>query len=62
MTHTCDSPLLVYKTVSIRRQCLSVTILTPFSNSPMTDASVNALPTLFLAYYALDYANQPLAD
>ena len=39
-----------------------VTILTPFSISPMTDASVNALPTLFLAYCAMDHADSTLAD
>ena len=39
-----------------------VTILTPFSTSPMTDASVDALPTLFLAYCALDHADSDRAD
>ena len=39
-----------------------VTILTPFSTSPMTDASVDALPTLFLAYCALDHADSDHAD
>ena len=39
-----------------------VTILTPFSISPMTDASVDALPTLFLAYCALDHADSDHAD
>ena len=39
-----------------------VTILTPFSISPMTDASVDALPTLFLAYCAIDHADSDLAD
>jgi hypothetical protein len=29
------------------------TILTPFSTSPMTDAVVDCLPTLFLAYCTL---------
>ena len=40
----------------------SVTILTPFSISPMTDASVDALPTLFLAYCAMDHTDSDLAD
>ena len=39
-----------------------VTILTPFSISPMTDASVDALPTLFLAYCAIDHADSDFAD
>ena len=39
-----------------------VTILTPFSTSPMTDASVDALPTLFLAYCAIDHADSNLTD
>ena len=39
-----------------------VTILTPFSTSPMTDASVDALPTLFLAYCAIDHADSDRAD
>ena len=39
-----------------------VTILTPFSLSPMTDASVDALPTLFLAYCALNHADSDRAD
>ena len=39
-----------------------VTILTPFSTSPMTDASVDALPTLFLAYCAIDHADSDPAD
>ena len=39
-----------------------VTILTPFSISPMTDASVDALPTLFLAYCALGHADSDHAD
>ena len=39
-----------------------VTILTPFSTSPMTDASVDALPTLFLAYCAIDHADSDFAD
>ena len=39
-----------------------VTILTPFSISPMTDASVDALPTLFLAYCAMDHADSDFAD
>ena len=39
-----------------------VTILTPFSISPMTDASVDALPTLFLAYCAMDHADSTLDD
>ena len=40
-----------------------VTILTPFSTSPMTDASVDALPTLFLAYCAIDHADSdPATD
>ena len=39
-----------------------VTILTPFSTSPMTDASVDALPTLFLAYCAVNHAYSTLAD
>ena len=37
-----------------------VTILTPFSTSPMTDASVDALPTLFLAYCAIDHADSTI--
>ena len=41
---------------------IPVTILTPFSISPMTDASVDALPTLFLAYCALDHADSDHAD
>ena len=39
-----------------------VTILTPFSVSPMTDASVDALPTLFLAYCALSHVDSNLTD
>ena len=39
-----------------------VTILTPFSISPMTDASVDALPTLFLAYCAMEHADSTHAD
>ena len=39
-----------------------VTILTPFSISPMTDASVDALPTLFLAYCAMSHADSTIAD
>ena len=39
-----------------------VTILTPFSISSMTDTSVDALPTLFLAYCAMDHADSDLAD
>ena len=39
-----------------------VTILTPFSTSPMTDASVDALPNLFLAYCAIDHADSGPAD
>ena len=39
-----------------------VTILTPFSISYMTDASVDALPTLFLAYCALDHADSTRVD
>ena len=39
-----------------------VTILTPFSTSPMTDASVDALPTLFLAYCAMDHVDSHIAD
>ena len=39
-----------------------VTILTLFSTSPMTDASVDALPTLFLAYCAIEHADSDLAN
>ena len=45
-----------------RRNRGGVTILTPFSTSPMTDASVDALPTLFLAYCAIDHADSDPAD
>jgi len=34
------------------------TFLTPYSISTMTDSSVESLPTLFLAYCALDSADQ----
>jgi len=37
---------------------LTNTFLTPYSNSTMTDSAVESLPTLFLAYCALDSANQ----
>jgi hypothetical protein len=44
------------------RRLQSVTILTPFSTSPMTDASVDALPNLFLAYCAMDHADSNFTD
>ena len=34
------------------------TFLTPYSISTMTDSAVESLPTLFLAYCALDSADQ----
>ena len=34
------------------------TFLTPYSISTMTDSAVESLPILFLAYYALDSADQ----
>ena len=45
---------------SLHLLVLIVTVLTPFSFSPMTDTSVGCLPELFLAYCTL--ADHPLSD